>query len=592
MKSVEFLKRSNDLIRTEVKIDGLEHSLFSLKILAWKKLSEEGKVDSKYSFNTFLKEGKSNEDFLEIISFFLKEDNPKIFSDEDFELVRNLSSNTFISLITMARNVDDYTVVVDILPNVPARDLKFENILPKELIDLQIKLLKSNSFNNVYNPYPGVYQFAFYISREFNIPVYTEGLKKTTLPYLINVLNDVDINPSFSDPINNPIFKEGHKLKEFDISVSFPPFNMRELIQPDIYGRFRVTKEGKGILDIAIIEHLLSQTKDKIYIYTSVGFLFRNSKTEKELKELLINEGYIEAVILLPENLLLNTSIPVSLMVLNKSKESEDVLFIDASKLYERASKGRKNILKDVDKIVKTINNRKEIEGFSYIAPIEEIKENDYVLHPERYVLTKEKKEIEKLLKSFHLTELKNIAKVINSPVIKRKEGKSEVYEVQISDIPEEGIVKNVKTIRKVGIKPEELKESSIQDYDVLIGIKGSVGKVGIVIGKPKEQIWIPAQSLAIIRAPEKEQAVALYMFFKSKLGQYLLNTIKKGNIIENVSIKSLLNLEIPKFTKEQIKKSNQIFEEELKTYQEIEERKKKLKQINENFINQLKEGF
>jgi len=87
------------------------------------------------------------------------------------------------------------------------------------------------------------------------------------------------------------------------------------------------------------------------------------------------------------------TSIPACILVFKKCREDDNILFIDASKLYEKGK--NQNFLKDehIQKIVDTYKERKEIEKFSHLATMDEIKENDFNLNIPRYVDTFEEEE-------------------------------------------------------------------------------------------------------------------------------------------------------------------------------------------------------
>ncbi|EAG6451513.1 type I restriction-modification system subunit M, partial [Listeria monocytogenes] len=101
----------------------------------------------------------------------------------------------------------------------------------------------------------------------------------------------------------------------------------------------------------------------------------------------------IEAIIGFPEKLFLNTPIPVCVVILRKNRIESDVLFVDASKGFEKIKKQNNLRSEDVEKIVDTVINRKEIEKYSHVATLDEIKENDYNLNIPRYVDTFEEEE-------------------------------------------------------------------------------------------------------------------------------------------------------------------------------------------------------
>jgi len=119
------------------------------------------------------------------------------------------------------------------------------------------------------------------------------------------------------------------------------------------------------------------------------GVLFRGGK-EAGIRETLLKNGSIYAVIGLPSNLFYNTSIPTCILVLKKQREGRDVLFIDASQLYEKDKK--QNIMQPehIDTVLKLYTDRHDVDKQAYLASYKEIESNDFNLNIPRYVDTRE----------------------------------------------------------------------------------------------------------------------------------------------------------------------------------------------------------
>ena len=124
------------------------------------------------------------------------------------------------------------------------------------------------------------------------------------------------------------------------------------------------------------------------------GVLFR-SCAEGTIRQFLIEKtNYIDAIIGLPANIFYGTSIPTCILVLKKCRQADDdILFIDASKEFEKVKTQNKLRPEHIEKIVTTYRERKEIEKYSHCATLDEIKENDYNLNIPRYVDTFEEEE-------------------------------------------------------------------------------------------------------------------------------------------------------------------------------------------------------
>ena len=105
-------------------------------------------------------------------------------------------------------------------------------------------------------------------------------------------------------------------------------------------------------------------------------------------------KNYIDAVIGLPANVFYGTSIPTCILVMKKCrKEDENILFIDASKEFEKVKTQNKLRSEHINKIIDTYRERKEIEKYSHCATLQEIKDNDFNLNIPRYVDTFEDEE-------------------------------------------------------------------------------------------------------------------------------------------------------------------------------------------------------
>lgn len=158
------------------------------------------------------------------------------------------------------------------------------------------------------------------------------------------------------------------------------------------YGRLA----PKGAADYAFVTHMLYHLADNgtMAVILPHGALFRSGAEGQIRKYIIEKQNYLDAVIGLPANLFYGTSIPATVMVFKKCrKEDEDVLFIDASKDFDKGK--NQNTLTDdnITKIFETYKDRKEVDKYSHKATLEEIKENEFNLNIPRYVDTFEEEE-------------------------------------------------------------------------------------------------------------------------------------------------------------------------------------------------------
>ena len=148
--------------------------------------------------------------------------------------------------------------------------------------------------------------------------------------------------------------------------------------------------KGDGIMTIVMPHGVLFRGKAP-KIYDKEGNLLpmelrEEGQAEGQIRANLIEKNNIDAVIGLPANIFFGTQIPTLIMVLKKNRGSEGILFIDASKGFEKQGKQNKLRACDVKKIADTYRERKEIPGFSRVVTRDEIRKNEYKLNIPRYV--------------------------------------------------------------------------------------------------------------------------------------------------------------------------------------------------------------
>jgi type I restriction enzyme M protein len=124
------------------------------------------------------------------------------------------------------------------------------------------------------------------------------------------------------------------------------------------------------------------------------GVLFRGAAEGHIRQYLIADKNYIDAVIGLPANIFYGTSIPTCILVLKKHREhGKDILFIDASQHFEKVKTQNVLLPEHIDKIVDTYRKRETMDKYSYVATLDEVRENDYNLNIPRYVDTFEEEE-------------------------------------------------------------------------------------------------------------------------------------------------------------------------------------------------------
>ena len=306
---------------------------------------------------------------------------------------------------------------------------------PKEVVQLLVQLIKPEAGNSIYDPTCGsggmLIESAKYVAEhggtigEF-VDCTLKGQEKNLGTWAICKINMIvhnfkDSDIQKGDTLGDPKHTINGELETFDRVIANPPFSLKEWweaaevdiktdakgkkITPkyakevsDEYGRFKFGIPPRGYGDFAFLQHMLSVLKQdgKMGIILPHGVLFRGS-SEGKIRQALLENDYIEAIIGLPEKLFYNTGIPASIIILNKSKEEnlkDKVIFCDASNEYKEGKNQNTLTPESIAKIVNAYDALEEVDKFMRIVDMKEIKENDYNLNIARYIDTSEEEEI------------------------------------------------------------------------------------------------------------------------------------------------------------------------------------------------------
>lgn len=213
------------------------------------------------------------------------------------------------------------------------------------------------------------------------------------------ILHDIsykDFNIKQEDTLEYP----QHKDLKFEAIVANPPFSAKwsasQIFETDERFSQYWKLAPKSSADYAFIQHMIHHLDDNgiMACVAPHWVLFRWNSEWIIRKYLIENKNYLDAVIGLPANIFYGTSIPTCILVFKKCRENpENILFIDASREFEKWKNQNKLTNENIEKIINTYRNREEIEKYSHKASLEEIEENDFNLNIPRYVDTFEEEE-------------------------------------------------------------------------------------------------------------------------------------------------------------------------------------------------------
>ena len=266
----------------------------------------------------------------------------------------------------------------------------------------RIVTLNKQQLKSVYDPTCGSGSLLLRVSKECEIDcLYGQELNQTTynLARMNMILHGIKYD-QFDIKQGNSLSNPQHQGMKFDAVVANPPYSAKWSSDKQYLDDDRFSEYGKlapkSKADYAFIQHMIYHLDEQgtLAVVLPHGVLFRGAAEEKIRKYIIEEQNYLDAIIGLPKNIFYGTAIPTCILVFKKCRQNDNgILFIEASEGYEKVKNQNKLRPEDVEKIIETYAERKEIDKYSHVATLDEIKENNYNLNIPRYVDTFEDEE-------------------------------------------------------------------------------------------------------------------------------------------------------------------------------------------------------
>lgn len=467
----QFLWKSADILRG--KIDSSDYKKYIFGLLFYKRISdvwdeEYQKVTSEYNDKTLAEAdynhrfqvpkdckwsviaetseniGQKLNDIFDKITNVNSPKLDKIFDDLDFANKDRFPNETIQKLVNhfSQYNFGSNYISSDLLGDAYEYLIKEfaadagkkggEFYTPREVERIIIGIVKPHQKDHVYDPTVGsggflleaynylkaksndqVARTLYFYGQEINISTF--AIAKINM--FLHGLDSSDIRRG--DTLANPQFLNNlGNLQTFDIVVANPPYSIKdwefELFKTDKYGRtkdFDAPPDKNA--DFAFVLHIIKSlnSNGRAGIVLPHGVLFRGGN-EGKIREQIVKNDLLEAVVGLPPRLFYGTDIPAIIMILNKNKQAEragKVIFVNAEDEFETGRK--QNYLRkiDIEKVCKTVNVFQTVSRYASVVTTEEIAEKNYFLNIRRYVdASKEEPRID--LHKLN-TEIENIEK-------------------------------------------------------------------------------------------------------------------------------------------------------------------------------------
>jgi type I restriction enzyme M protein len=276
---------------------------------------------------------------------------------------------------------------------------------PQEVSKVLAKIVTTGKtkLKSVYDPTCGSGSLLLRVAKEVKSVTNFYGQEMNPTTYNLARMNMImhDVHYRKFDIRNEDTLEHPQHLDlRAEAIVANPPFSAKWsantlFMNDDRFGAYgRLAPRSKA--DYAFVQHMLYHLDDNgtMAIVLPHGVLFRGAAEGHIRKYLIEDMNWLDAVIGLPSNIFYGTSIPTCILVFKKVRENpEDILFIDASQHFEKVSTQNHLRPEDIEKIITTYREGTEIGKYSYIASLDEVRENDYNLNIPRYVDTFEEEE-------------------------------------------------------------------------------------------------------------------------------------------------------------------------------------------------------
>ena len=287
---------------------------------------------------------------------------------------------------------------------------------PKMVVRVIVECLAPQAGMSVYDPTCGsggmLLETVHYLERHGKNPksltLYGQEMNLNTWAICQMNLFLHDLDDAFverGDTLRDPkhlIGTAGKGLKTFDRVLANPPFSLKawgheQWQAGDKFGRDKYGCPPKSYGDLAFVQHMVASlnAQGMLGVVLPHGILFRGG-AEGRIREGMLKDDLIEAVIGLAPNLFYGTGIPACILICSRNKpkgHKDKVLFVHGADEMVEGKNQNTLSQENVDRLAKAFHAYKDEPKFSRVVGLEEIKENDFNLNIARYVDTADEEE-------------------------------------------------------------------------------------------------------------------------------------------------------------------------------------------------------
>ncbi|WP_104697188.1 MULTISPECIES: N-6 DNA methylase [unclassified Helicobacter] len=408
---------------------------------------------------------------------------------------------------------------------------------PLQINRLLVGLLDVQENEEVYNPCYGVGSIFLSLAKlQPKARIFGEELdfKLAHIAILITKICDMDSKNLFiNDLLKNPQFITDKGIKKFDKVLCNPPmyaYMGLEYLKKDV--RFsQMGALAKHYSELIFLTHSLVHIK-KRGVFIVRNQVLQKSYSEAKIRQRLLEDRVIEAIIELPKNILPFQNHDLSIIVL--APNSENILHINANNDFFYAKEGKYNCLRNLDYLLDIFKNKK-IGNYSQLTHVKDVRYDD--LSVGTYVNPN-------MDDSGNTIEKAGFEVIRGQRVYGSKEDEEISYfDIGIADFSTLGFTKKFENLKTRG-NPKKIKKYALKSYDILLSLRGSMPKITIL-----EKInfaCVANTGVVVLRHKDIKKNLALYCYFFTKQGQEKLRSIYEKSSKESLNIELLLRLVLP----------------------------------------------
>lgn len=364
-----------------------------------------------------------------------------------------------------------------------------------------------------------------------------------------------------TDMLESPAFHEKGRLKQFDYVAMHPPFSMRvsntKVFEQDQFNRFIYGPITQRNVDFAFVMHGIASLKETGKAsFLMTGSPLMRGGADQEIRQNLLTADLVEAVIALPEKLLMNTSILTYIVIINKNKVEErkgKVLFINATNEFVAGRWVNELTEEQIEKMIQTYEENQVIEDYSALLNHDELE--DSILLPEKYIVEKViedeyfgqvRIQANKLIESEKVLPLgdcvSRMYRGLNITASTVKEGEGPLEIIKLSDV-ENGFIKLDHLTKGTLLRSSNIDKYKVEAGDLIISNRGSHMKIAVV-PKVKDNV-ILSHNFIGMKLKEGIDPYYVKMYLESPIGQFELAQQQVGSTILSISPSNLKKVKV-----------------------------------------------